>query len=67
MATLFHLHRGDQRTIYDFLQFLSTSAPHNILSKPLPAVPHNHSRKMSYGERGMDLVGGPVVTGDHIF
>ena len=29
-------------TIHDFLKFLFTSIPHNILSKPLAGFPYNH-------------------------
>ena len=39
-----------------FPGILLTSTPHNILSNPLAAFPHNHCRNTDSGERGMNLV-----------
>ena len=41
-----------------FPEFLSTFTPHNILSKPQPAFPHNPCivERMDSGERGMNPV-----------
>jgi hypothetical protein len=41
---LLHLHHGGQCTYPCFPGVLLTSTPHNILSKPLAAFPHNHYR-----------------------
>ena len=44
VSTVFHLYRGGQCTYPCFPGVLLTSTPHNILSKPLAAFPHLHSR-----------------------
>ena len=41
-STIFQLHRESQCTYSCFPGVLLTSTPHNILSKPLTAFPHNH-------------------------
>ena len=43
-STVFQLYRGGQSTYPCFSRFLLTSSPHNILSKPLAAFPHNNCR-----------------------
>ena len=44
-STVFQLYRGGQCTSPYFPGVLLTSTPHNILSKPMAAFPHNHCRK----------------------
>ena len=41
-STVFQLYRGGQSIYPCFPRVLLTSTPHNILSKPLAASPHNH-------------------------
>ena len=41
-STVFQLHHSGQCTYPCFPGILLTSTPHNILSKPLTAFPHNH-------------------------
>ena len=43
-STGFQVHRGGQCAYLCFPGVLLTSPPHNILSKPLAAFPHNHCR-----------------------
>ena len=43
-STVFQLYRDGQRTYPCFPRLLLTSTPHNILSTPLAASPHNHCR-----------------------
>ena len=44
------------RTCPCFPGILLTVTPHNILSKPLAAFPHNQCQTMDSGERGMNPV-----------
>ena len=43
-STVFQLHCGSQCTYSCFPGVLLTSTPHNILSEPLAAFPHNRCR-----------------------
>ena len=55
-STVFQLCCGGQCTYPCFPGVLLTSAPHNILSKPLAAFPHNIVKTTDSGERGMNHV-----------
>ena len=56
-STVFQLYR--QCTYPYFPGVLLTSTPHNILSKPLAAFPHNHCQIS--GERGMNAVAMTII------
>ena len=60
-STVFQLYCGGQCTYPCFPGVVLTSTPHNILSKPLAAFPHNHCRNNGRGERGMNPVSMPIV------
>ena len=60
-ATLFKLYCSGQSTYPCFPGVLLTSAPHNILFKPLAAFQHNHCQKMESGERGMNLLAMAII------
>ena len=58
-STVFQLYCGGQCTYSCFPGVLLTSTPHNIISKPLAAFPHNHCR--NGGERGMNTVAVTII------
>ena len=49
VSTVSHLYHGGQFTYPCFPWVLCTSTPHNILSKPLTALPRNHCRNSGQG------------------
>ena len=61
-STLFKLYRSGHSTYQCFPGILFTSAPHNILFKPLAAFPHNIVDTMESGERGMNPVAMTIIS-----
>ena len=61
ISTVFQLHRGGQFTFTCFPGVLLTSAPHNVISKPLAAFPHNIVETIDSGETGMTPVAMTVI------
>ena len=55
-STVFQLYCSSQCTYPFFPRVFLTSTPHNILSKLLPAFPHNHCETTDSGEREMNPV-----------
>ena len=62
-STIFQLYRGGQCTYPCFPGVLLTSAPHDILSKPLAAFQHNIIivETTDSGERGMNPVAMTII------